>query len=59
MAAYRIFTDATADMPGFSTAGLPPVVTIPMQVEVNGQEFIYGPDGDLSVNMFYQMQRSG
>ena len=47
MAAYRIFTDATADMPGFSTAGLPPVVTIPMQVEVNGQEFIYGPDGDL------------
>lgn len=59
MAAYQIFTDATADMPKHCTAGLPPVVTIPMQVEVDGQEFVYGPGGDLSVNMFYQMQRDG
>ncbi len=59
MAAYQLFTDATADLPGRLPPGLPPVEIIPMQVEIDGREYTYGPNGNISVKEFYQLQRNG
>lgn len=59
MAAYQIFTDATADLSASSMEGLPPVKIVPMQVEIGGSEYTYGPNGDISVQKFYRLQRSG
>lgn len=57
MAAYQIFTDATADLPadikGFS------IEVIPMKVEICGKEYVYGPSGNISVKDFYHLQRNG
>lgn len=59
MTAYQIFTDATADLSANLMAGLPTVKIVPMQVEISGSTYTYGPDGNISVREFYQLQRSG
>lgn len=59
MAAYQLFTDATADLPKCLPPEFPPVEIIPMQVEIGGQEYTYGPNGNISVKEFYQLQRNG
>lgn len=56
---YRIFTDATADLSLSMMDGLPHVEIIPMEVEIGGMCYTYGPNGNLSVRQFYQMQREG
>lgn len=57
--AYRIFTDATSDLTEKMLKGLPKVEIIPMQVEINGQQYTYGPHGNLTVPVFYEKQRQG
>lgn len=59
MAAYQIFTDATADLCESMLRKLPPVEMIPMQVEIGGQEYTYGPGGNLTTGLFYRLQREG
>ena len=56
---YRIFADATADLSERFMAGLPQVEIIPMQVEIGGREYTYGPGGDLTNSEFYRIQRKG
>lgn len=56
---YQLFTDATADMCGGLLSGLPHIEIIPMEVLVGDTEYLYGPEGNLSVNEFYTMQREG
>ena len=57
--AYQIFADATADLIGPFAEELSSVKVIPMQVEICGKNYIYGPGGDLTIPAFYQMQREG
>ena len=59
MSSYQIFTDATADLSSGMMARLPSVEMIPMNVEIGGRIYTYGPQGDLSVQAFYQMQKTG
>ena len=59
MAAYQIFTDATADVCPESMKGLPSVRILPMELEIGGQSYTYGPSGTISVNTFYRLQREG
>lgn len=59
MASYQIFTDATADCSPQWLASVPPVGIVPMQVEVGGKEYTYGPDGTISVRSFYDLQKAG
>jgi len=59
MAGYQIFTDATADLCKDMMEVLPPVEVIPMQVEIGGQEYTYGPGGNMTVELFYRLQRKG
>ena len=56
---YQIFTDATADVSQEIMEGLPPVVYIPMEVELGGTPYTYGPGGNLTVSQFYAAQRGG
>ena len=56
---YKIFTDATADLNQAMLSGLPSVGIIPMEVEVGGDPYLYGPQGNLTVSRFYAMQREG
>ena len=57
--AYRIFTDATSDLTLEQLRGLPKVEVIPMQVEIYGEQYTYGPYGNLPVPVFYELQRQG
>lgn len=59
MSSYQIFTDATADLSSGMMARLPSVEMSPMNVEIGGRIYTYGPQGDLSVQAFYQMQKTG
>lgn len=59
MSAYQIFTDATADMSSSMLNDLPPVKIIPMNVEIGGQDYSYGPNGTINCEEFYQLQREG
>lgn len=59
MAAYQIFTDATADFSKSLLELQPDIQVIPMEVEINGQEYIYGPEGNITVEDFYALQRNG
>lgn len=59
MAGYQIFTDATADLNEKMMQGLPTVEIIPMQVEICGREYTYGPGGDITPEAFYSLQREG
>lgn len=57
--AYRIFTDATADLTLDMLNGFPEIVVIPMQVEVGDQQYTYGLFGNLSIPVFYELLRQG
>lgn len=59
MAGYQIFTDATADLCEGMMEGLPSVKVIPMHVEIGGREYTYGPGGNMTVELFYRLQREG
>lgn len=52
---YQIFTDATADISEEMLQGYPKLEIIPMQVEVGGEHFLFGPGGNLTVKQFYEM----
>lgn len=56
---YQIFTDATADLTDEPMAGLVKVEIIPMQVEIGGNDYIYGPGGNITVDEFYGLQKAG
>jgi len=57
--AYRIYTDATADMHEQEEllCGLPPLEIIPMKVEMGGKEYMIGRNGDISTGKFYKIYR--
>lgn len=57
--AYQIFTEATADLISDLPEGLPKIEIIPMHVEINDQEYTYGPNGNLTAPLFYDLQRQG
>ena len=59
MSPYQIFTDATADCNPQWLESLPPIGVVPMQVEIGGREYTYGPDGNISVEEFYALQKAG
>ena len=56
---YQLFTDATADLTDVPMAGLPHVEIIPMQVEIGGRDYVYGPGGTIPVDEFYTLQNAG
>ena len=56
---YKLFSDVTADVSDELMAGMPPVELVPMQVELGGENYTYGPGGDLTVAHFYAEQRAG
>ena len=50
---YKLFSDVTADVSEELMRGMPEVELVPMQVELGGENYIYGPGGDLTVEHFY------
>ena len=56
---YQIITDATADLNDELLTGLPEVRIIPMNVEVGGREYLYGPGGNIECGGFYTFLRNG
>lgn len=56
---YRIFTDAASDLGLSMMEGLPPVMVIPMGVNIGDEVHTFGPNGDLSISRFYALQRTG
>ena len=56
---YQIVTDATADLNETLLAGLPEVKIIPMHVQVNGKEYLFGPGGNITNEEFYTYLRAG
>ena len=56
---YKLFSDVTADVSEELMHGMPEVELVPMQVELGGENYIYGPGGDLTVEHFYAEQRAG
>ena len=58
MANYQLFTDATADLSESFMAGLPHVEVVPMKVEICGKEYTVGPQGDITAEEFYSLQRN-
>lgn len=59
MSEYQIFCDATADQCPEMMEGLPQVTVIPMDVEIAGKNYVYGPGGNLNAEEFYDLQRRG
>ena len=59
MAEYRLITDATADVSDSLMAGVPPVQTLPMAVDFDGEEYLYGAEGGLTLEEFYARLREG
>lgn len=59
MAAYRIFTDATADFSNSLIEKQPDIQVIPMAVEIGGHSYLYGPGGNLATGDFYALQKAG
>lgn len=57
--AYQIFTDATADLSGCFPENNAAIEIIPMQIEIGGREYTYGPSGDIYVEEFYRLQKDG
>ena len=49
---YKLFSDVTADVSEELMRGMPEVELVPMQVELGGKNYIYGPGGDLTVEAF-------
>ena len=56
---YQIITDATADLNDELLSGLPEVRIIPMNVQVNGREYLFGPGGNIDCDEFYAFLRNG
>ena len=56
---YQLFSDMTADVSEALMRGMPEVAYVPMQVELGGESFTYGPGGNLTVEQFYAEQRAG
>ena len=56
---YQIITDATADYSVEMLDGLPALEVIPMDVNVGDDSYKYGPGGNLKIEDFYAMLRSG
>ena len=56
---YQLFSDMTADVSEALMRGMPDVAYVPMQVELGGESFTYGPGGSLTVERFYAEQRAG
>lgn len=56
---YQIYADVTSDLSAELLEGLPPLEIISMPLEIDGDEYQYGPNGNITVNEFYQMQRTG
>lgn len=56
---YQIFADATADLSAEMLEGLPHLEMISMPLQIDGREYTYGMDGDITVNAFYALQREG
>jgi DegV family protein with EDD domain len=52
---YQIITDATADMDW----SLWNVCVIPMEVRLKQSTYLYGPDGTIGIDDFYQAQQAG
>lgn len=59
MGTYQLFTDATADCNPQMLESLPAVKVIPMQLEIAGGEYTYGPGGTISPAAFYALQWAG
>ncbi len=59
MKQYQIFTDATSDLTDVPMAGLPSVEIIPMEIEIDGRTYQYGPMGNITVRDFYDLQKNG
>lgn len=59
MGDYQIFADTTADLCPEMLKNLPPVQFVPMDVEIGGTNYTYGPGGNLTVEAFYALQRAG
>jgi len=57
--AYRIFTDATADLNEELLSGLPKVEVIPMEIRIDGKPFIYGLNEGITPKQFYSELRMG
>ena len=55
MKEYQIFTDATSDL----QEDLESVKVIPMNVEIGEDDYVYGPQGNISCKEFYELQRQG
>ena len=49
---YQLFSDMTADVSEALMRGMPEVAYVPMQVELGGESFTYGPGGSLTVEQF-------
>ena len=56
---YRIFTDATADMDNALMPGYSEIEVIPMELELGGQRWSYGPGGSITIPRFYSLLRGG
>ena len=56
---YQLFSDMTADVSEALMRGMPEVAYVPMQVELGGESFTYGPGSSLTVEQFYAEQRAG
>ena len=56
---YQLFSDVTADVSAEMMAELPEVKMLSMAVEIGDREYLYGPDGNLSVTEFYALLRAG
>ena len=59
MAPYQIITDATVDLSAGMIKEVPNIKIIPMEVEIGGKNYSYGPNGDISAEEFYRLQRKG
>ena len=57
--AYRIFTDATADLNDELLRGLPDITVIPMEVMVGTEMYSYGLNEGITATEFYQKLRNG
>lgn len=51
MGEYQIFTDATADIAADMMVKMPETNVIPMNVEIGGREYIYGPKGTITAKV--------
>ena len=56
---YQIFTEVTVDMTEEMLAACPSLHIIPMNVTLGGQDYLYGPGGNLTIEEFYARERAG